>query len=96
MGSFGLLLNAGIMPDLSAGHLAWHPPHFTGPFFMVSWHALHPFSNFTALCVTWGKFTFVVLGGETDHVSGQGCSGSKHYNGDAEDEILHFVTSLVK
>ena len=31
-----------------------------------------------------------VLGGEADHVAGQGCSGCEHDDGNAENQILHF------
>jgi hypothetical protein len=49
-----------------------------------------PFFQFDSLMFCVGKVYVTVLGGETDHVSGQGCSGSKHDDGDAEAEILHF------
>jgi len=55
-----------------------------------------PFFQLDSMMFCMGKVYVPVLGGENDVVSGQGCSGRKHDNGDAEDEILHFVTSLRK
>jgi hypothetical protein len=55
-----------------------------------------PFFKLDSLMFCMGKVYVTVLGGETDHVSGQGCSGSKHNNGDAEDEMLHLLASWGK
>jgi hypothetical protein len=54
------------------------------------------FFQLDSLMLCMGEADITILCGETDHVSGQGCSGSKHDDGDAEDEILHFCDLLEK